>query len=161
MKTDLAKILLDYESEEELNEVMRLRPEGIDINNHIRYSNLNVCFSLMANCNRNAAGMKSWIGGSAYTVQTIIELFKKRQERFDLDIDEGRVTVSDLDAQFMMVFNGKFGGERIMCNPLGIGNDGYMELIYHDGLVTTDFALKLFDGAQKGAVHFYDNNLIC
>jgi len=76
-----------------------------------------------------------------------------------LDIDEGKIVINDLDAQFMMVFNGKFGGPEITCNPLGMLNDGTMELIYLNGLATTDFALKLFDGAKKGGIHFYDNML--
>ena len=61
----------------------------------------------------------------------------------------------------MLVFNGKFGGERIMINPMGILNDGLMELIYLDGLASTKFAFNLFDGAKKGATHFYDNKLVC
>ena len=29
----------------------------------------------------------------------------------------------------MQIYNGKFGGGRIMLNPIGLINDGYMELI--------------------------------
>ena len=30
-----------------------------------------------------------------------------------------------------MIYNGKFGGGKIMLNPLGILNDGLMELVYY------------------------------
>ena len=87
-------------------------------------------------------------------------MFKKQVEKFDIDIDDGRVKIKDLDANFMMVFNGKLGGDKVYCNPLGFLNDGYVEMIYYNGLPSTDFSLKLFDGAKNGGVQFYDNNLV-
>jgi hypothetical protein len=35
-----------------------------------------------------------------------------------------------------MVNNGKYGGGRIMLNPIGFMNDGYFELIFFDRLLS-------------------------
>ena len=159
IKTDISKVLMDYEDEASLNQAKQENPTKVDFNDHIRYSNICVNFALIANCNRNAAGMKKCLGQGAYTLQTVIEMFKKRQEKFDIDIDEGTKVVTDLDAQFINIFNGKCAGPQITVNPLGMLNDSYMELIYLNGLATTAFSLKLFDGAKKGGIHLYENDL--
>jgi hypothetical protein len=48
----------------------------------------------------------------------------------------------------MHIYNGKFGGGRIMLNPIGLINDGYMELVYfnqiYGGLMYPAKALGLF-----------------
>jgi hypothetical protein len=101
---------MDFESEDDLLNAIRNDP-SIDFNKHLRYSNLNVVFGLMANCNKNAAPRKAMLGKHAYTLQVIIEMMKGRVEKFDLDVDNGRFKIEDLDATFMMVFNGKLGGD--------------------------------------------------
>jgi hypothetical protein len=50
---------------------------------------------------------------------------------------------SNLETQYMMVNNGKFGGGRILLNPLGIMNDGHFELAFYKGLWGTK-AFKMF-----------------
>lgn len=50
-----------------------------------------------------------------------------------------------------MVNNGKYGGGRIMLNPIGFMNDGYFELIFFDRLLSASRALKLLSGVMRGA----------
>ncbi len=62
---------------------------------------------------------------------------------------------SNLETQFMMVNNGKFGGGRIILNPLGILNDGHFEMIFYKGLWGSK-ALKMFSQAKDGGQQNYD-----
>lgn len=52
----------------------------------------------------------------------------------NIDDDEMVQIIKNLDTQLVMVNNGKYGGGRIMLNPLGFINDGYFELIFFDKL---------------------------
>ena len=65
----------------------------------------------------------------------------------------------------MQVYNGKFGGGRIMLNPIGLINDGYMELVFMNklfgGLGWPVKALGMFHYAKSGGIHFYDNDFVC
>ena len=65
----------------------------------------------------------------------------------------------------MQVYNGKFGGGRIMLNPIGLINDGYMELVFMNklfgGLGWPVKALGMFHYAKSGGTHFYDNDFVC
>jgi hypothetical protein len=65
----------------------------------------------------------------------------------------------------MQIYNGKFGGGRIMLNPIGLINDGYMELVYmykkFGGVTYPAKALSMFSGAKGGGTQFYDNDFVC
>ena len=65
----------------------------------------------------------------------------------------------------MQIYNGKFGGGRIMLNPIGLINDGYMELVYLSkvlgGINYPYKALSIFGGAKNGGTQFYDNDFVC
>lgn len=50
----------------------------------------------------------------------------------------------------MLVYNGKYGGGRILLNPLAILNDGYFEMEFYQNLIGFKKAIKLFDGAKNG-----------
>lgn len=62
---------------------------------------------------------------------------------------------SNIETQFMMVNNGKYGGGRIILNPLGILNDGHFEMIFYKGLWGAK-ALKMFSQAKDGGQQNYD-----
>ena len=44
----------------------------------------------------------------------------------------------------MQIYNGKFGGGKIMLNPLGLINDGFMELTFVRGNIGAAWALYQF-----------------
>lgn len=48
-----------------------------------------------------------------------------------------------------------------MLNPLGIINDGYMELTFMRGYQTFPSSMRLFNGAKSGGLQFYDNDFTC
>lgn len=57
------------------------------------------------------------------------------------------------------MYNGRFGGGGKVINPLGIINDGRMELIFYNGVVSKKTSLGLFDGLEKGGLQAYDPEL--
>ena len=48
-----------------------------------------------------------------------------------------------------------------MLNPLGLINDGLMELVFYKQILGVQSALNLFKGTKSGGVQFYDNNFTC
>ncbi len=87
IKVDVIKILIDFESENEIIDSQK-NDESILIENHLRYSIINTSLCTSANCSKNAQYMKQKIGSAAYTIQTVIEVAKRRQEKFDILIDK-------------------------------------------------------------------------
>ena len=87
VKLDVIKCLIDIEEQD--------LPE--DTTNHLRYSIINTGLCLVANCARNAIKYKSCLGKNAYSVQTVVELIKRRQEKFDIIINDGEEIIKDLD----------------------------------------------------------------
>ena len=67
MKVDVVKILLDYDSEEELREACKKDP-SIQMHDHLRYSSINCSLAVSANCARNARWLKPALGKHAYTI---------------------------------------------------------------------------------------------
>lgn len=67
MKVDVVKILIDYDSEEELREACKKDP-SIKLHDYLRYSSINCSLAVSANCARNARWLKSTLGKHAYTV---------------------------------------------------------------------------------------------
>ena len=63
----------------------------------MRYSTVNSSLCLSANCARNAAGMKPYLGKHAYTVQTLIELYKRRREIYDVYVDTASLENSEAE----------------------------------------------------------------
>lgn len=58
----------------------------------------------------------------------------------------------------ILAFNGKYGGGKMILNPLAMINDGYFEFCYGSKILGFSGCIKLFDGAKKGGVHVYDND---
>ena len=136
IKVDAIKVLIDHNSEQELYESAKKDP-SIKIEDYLRYSFINSGLCISANIARNAAALKPRLGSIAYTLQSLIELVKFRMERFDIEVDRRSMNIfegeeeitqkegneemmkiySNLETQFMMVNNGKFGGGRILLNP--------------------------------------------
>ena len=88
LKHDAVEVLLDHETPEDILPDVQL--------NCMRYSLINSGVALIANCARNAVSLKPKIGKHAYTVQTVIELFRGRSETFDIDIDNGKTLIPDM-----------------------------------------------------------------
>ena len=123
--------------------------------------------------------MKRYIGKTAYSVQTVIELVKRRQETFDVHFDyesvkdtldlpadqsqpdaDGLVQVySDHTTQLLFIMNSKFAGGRMLLTPSSIINDGYFEVYCSGLLMKTPQLLGLFDEAKKGGKQFYRDDV--
>lgn len=89
------------------------------------------------------------------------EMIKKRQEKVDFIIDDGKYKIENVDSQHITVWNGKYGGGDAMFNPLGIVNDGLFELVYYQNLIGTKRMIGIFDEAKNGGTQMYDNNFEC
>lgn len=95
IKSDVFEVLLDFNTKEEVMEHIATNPTANKLD-FFRYGLINSGVALLANCARNAISMKAKIGRHAYTVQTVIELFKGRAETFDIDIDNGTTVFKDM-----------------------------------------------------------------
>ena len=110
---------------------------------------------------KNAVPYKQYIGATAYTLSTLVEIYKGDQGLYKIDIEDGKHVIDNVWTQYMQIYNGKFGGGRIMLNPLGIINDGLMELTFMRGIQTFATGLTLFNGAKSGGLQFYDSMFQC
>ena len=88
IKYDIFKILIDYDTEEELDEAIKSDP-SITKEDHLRYCVINSCLCMAANTSKNVGALKQLIGGAAYSVVGFSEMVKRRSEVFDFEIDEG------------------------------------------------------------------------
>ena len=88
IKYDIFKILIDYDTEEELDEAIKSDP-SIKKEDHLRYCVINSCLCMAANTSKNVGALKQLIGGAAYSVVGFSEMVKRRSEVFDFEIDEG------------------------------------------------------------------------
>ena len=95
IKADIVKVLLDYETEEELYEAAKNDP-SLNIQDHLRYCNINSSLVISAKCAKNAVNMKKYIGGSAYTISTVREIIKGSKEKYDIEFD-GQKYLQDTD----------------------------------------------------------------
>ena len=62
----------------------------------------------------------------------------------------------ELNANIVLIMNGKVAGGRQFLNPLGCINDGLMEITYSPGIVGFGPVKKMSDGAVAGGIHCYD-----
>lgn len=83
--------MLDHEDEEEIQNNLDTNPEykNNKMEDFLRYMIINSSLCLSADVGRNAVGMKQrgW-GPTAYTIQTVIELTKRKTESFDIYMDK-------------------------------------------------------------------------
>ena len=75
--------------------------------------------------------MKQYIGKLAYSVQAVAEIIRGRQEILDLWAD-GELLRKDYALKYVWIYNGKYGGGRMILNPLGLLNDGFIEIFYFE-----------------------------
>ena len=156
IKMDIFRALLDHETEAD---VYKRAAEGkIKLNDCLRYSVVNTSLLLVGLTAKNAAPMKAYLGSTAYTISCINEIFKCVQGHFDFELDDGKHCIRNVDTQFLSLYNGKTGGGGIFLNPIGMINDGYMELVYHD-IITVSKAISLF--IRPGGIMFYDPGFTC
>ena len=59
----------------------------------------------------------------------------------------------------MLVYNGKFGGGRMMINPMASLNDGYFELNFLKNLQGFGPITKMFDKCKNGGTQVYDSEM--
>jgi hypothetical protein len=95
---------------------------------------------------KTAKPFKPYLGSTAYTAACVIELIRRQLGTFDIEFEgeDKKYKIENLTTQYLQIYNGKFGGGRIMLNPLGLINDGLMELCFRTGNVGALFALYLF-----------------
>lgn len=67
IKMDIIKILLDHESEQEIQATIEKDPSKKSTD-YLRYSLINTSFCLSANTNKHAGPMKKYVGQAAYTI---------------------------------------------------------------------------------------------
>mmetsp|Transcript_6325 Transcript_6325/g.10294 ORF Transcript_6325/g.10294 Transcript_6325/m.10294 type:complete len:83 (-) Transcript_6325:204-452(-) len=82
----------------------------------------------------------------------MIELSRKRKETMDLDIDEGRIKISNITTQKMCVFNGKFGGGGFLLSPLGVINDGLLDVSYVNRIISSMGIIDITKQAENGGL---------
>ena len=158
IKTDVFEALLDHETKEE---VLQKAKDNKDFNPtmFLRYCVINTSLLLVGLTAKNAAPMKPYLGSTSYTVSCIRELIRHVEGVYDIEFDNGVHRVNNLRTQYLQIYNGKFGGGRIILNPLGLINDGYMELVYRPGLFNAAFAIYMF--CLPGGVMCYDEGFTC
>lgn len=109
----------------------------------------------------NFGAKRKSFGPNAYTIKTIMDLMKRKTEKFDIYMDtqdsddpferaysQREVkTHSDLSSQVFKVYNSKFGSGKKMMNPMGLINDGYFELLFLKNKIGRGQLNKLYEGA--------------
>lgn len=90
----------------------------------------------------------------------LIELSKLRYDIYDIYIDE-QLVVENTATPMAMGFNGKYGGNGFLLNPMGVINDGLLDML----IITKKYGAKqiatLMDQALKfGGLHGYDSNIL-
>lgn len=168
IKVDIIKLLIDYESEEELDAAIRINAT-IKKHEHLRYACANTWFGLSAIVADRCAWMKPYIGGTAYDVQAVKELAAGTSAQFDIDVDAASLKGTDeegmtrwktnLDTNIFMAFNGKYGGGGAIFLPGAMVNDGYFDLTVRNGPIGFMDGVALKDLTKAGGLHAYDDNL--
>ena len=129
------------------------------MSNHLRYSIVNNSFLLVGLTAKNAVPMKPYLGQAAYTISCVRELVRRASCTYDLIFDNGKHKIENLWTQYMQIYNGKFGGGKIMLNPIGILNDGFMELVFYKTWISAAGAINLF--CKPHGKLFYDSGFVC
>ena len=153
----MLQIILDYESEEELDQAIAKDPSIVKAD-HMRYSLINCVVGMLAEINKNAANKKFLFGQGAYTEQGLIEFARLSTETYNIDIEDGATHFTDVTTNFMLIMNSKFGGGHMNLSPISIMNDGLCELGFYKQVVGRKSALKLLDDTKAGGKQMYDEN---
>ena len=152
IKVDLTKMLMDYEKEEDIAD------EKERVSN-IRYQLINSSFGVPAKINLRASSWKWCCCCNPYQIAAVIEFLSIKYEMVDIIMDGVKIA-ENIETPFLMCFNGKHGGNGVLLNPLGIINDGLMELFIVNAKLGAKGMLAFMDQAIKeGGVHGYDPNV--
>lgn len=135
LKVDLVKVLIDHETEESISEKDRVAC--------LRYQLINSSYSIPARVNLGAKKWKSCCC-NAYEVAAFFEFLKIKYETVDIYVN-GELACADLTTPFLMGFTGKHGGNNMLINPLGVINDGQMEIIAMEGKTGVREMVKVMD----------------
>lgn len=60
--------------------------------------------------------MKPYIGHHAYTIQTVIEIIKKREERFNIYVDKDSVATGQFESKYSKIEETEEGMIKIWDN---------------------------------------------
>lgn len=132
--------------------------------NHVRYSIANSASGFIAQVVHKAAGLKEYLGGIAYPLTGLKELLLHSGETATLELQmeqpgEGSmVTISNLQAMFLFVNNGKFAGGHACYCPLAMLNDGLLDVVYMEGTPPFLTALRILHQVSTG-VHVFRNDI--
>jgi hypothetical protein len=122
---------MDYEHENDIPAEPKI--ERI---NKLRYQLVNSSFNVPAKINRRASGWKWCCCANPYEVSALIEFTKLIFEPVDIYVDDcPEPTYKDVETPFLMCLTGKHGGNGCLLNPVGVINDGLMELLLVKGRV--------------------------
>lgn len=121
IKVDVTKVLIDYESEDQIPADQR--------ESNLRYQLVNSALSLTAKINNRASSWKWCCCCNPYQIAALIELAKVKHDPLDLYCD-GELLLSNFETCLAMTLTGKYTGNGMFINPTGLINDGQMEFVY-------------------------------
>ena len=123
IKMDVNKVLIDYESENEI-------PESEDRASKFRYSVINASVGYIAKCTHKADSHKPYMGRYCYTSSAIVNFFGNDNETFEVCFEQhdgSRIEFTE-DTMFLVIMNGRYGGGRVPMAPAAILNDGLLDV---------------------------------
>jgi len=118
-RMDISKVLIDYESEEEIPDVDKIV--------NLRYSLVNSNFSMPAKAAHTALYYKTCCGGKAYEVAALREFMRLKRDKFDMYVDE-KLYLENMETVIIMGFNGKTSGGGLYIAPYAVINDGLLDI---------------------------------
>ena len=124
IKMDVNKVLLDYESEDEI-------PDTEERNQKFRYSVINAAVGYIAKVVHKAGYHKPYTGSGCYVSSATYNFFTTSTEHFDIDIvlsDGSAIELRNEETLYLIAMNGKYGGSRIVMCPSAILNDGLVDI---------------------------------
>lgn len=133
LKSDIVKVLIDHDSEEELTDESKLQYAvyGVD---------LGLSPTLIHKASRK---LKNLLGGNAYMLIFPYLMYKGCKVRFDVDLDDGMKTFKGVDLQGLEVANCKYAIRNMIPNPVGFINDGLLEAKVLPAEGMKDFKAKM------------------
>ena len=118
-KTDIIKVISDYENEEEIPEDQK------DMN--LRYCLINSVFGITAKIVHRAIGCKGCCC-NPYQMAALVEFCKPETDNYNIILDD-KLVHEDFATQILWIANGKFGGSGAIMSPYGIINDGALDFL--------------------------------
>ena len=156
LKADLVKVLLDCENESDIP-----LDDKEERRSKYRYQLVNSSFNVPAKLNRRATGWKWCCCMNPYEVAAVIEFTKLVYEPVDIYVDgSAEPLFKDVETPFLMCLSGKHGGNGCLLNPIGVINDGLIELLVVKGRVGPAAMVRYMNQSTKeGGIHVYDKDV--